>query len=193
MVQKSMRTFYALSALVVGIVLLCLFVKHYEPFVPGPAPKLQGINISSIFLRLDSNNKLTFVSSTNKNISTTISTNEIKVNVPKNTTLNDYGIYSYGTGGQCTTTTYAFSLDSTQNCWYLASNGVTLSTSIKNVDSNIASSYTKQIQPNKVPVSIANGVISIKGVNIANTGITSKTPQLTNITIPNVRIDLSLS
>ena len=193
MVKQNMRTFYALSALVVGIVVLCLFVKHYESFVPGPAPTLLGSNISSIFLRLDSNNKLTFVSSTTTNISTTLSTNEIKINVPKNTTLNDYGIYVYGTGGQCTTTSYAFSLDNTKNCWYLASNGITLSTVIKNLDSNIASSYTKQIQPNKVPVSIANGVISIKGVNIANTGITSKTPQLTNVTIPNIRIVLSLS
>ena len=193
MVQRNMRTLYALGALVVGIVVLCLFVKHYESFVPGPAPTLLGSNISSIFLRLDSNNKLTLISSTNTKISTTISTNEIKINVPKNTTLNDYGIYAYGTGGQCTTAAYAFSLDNTQNCWYLASSGITLSTIIKNLDSNIASSYTKEIQPNKVPVSITNGVISVKGVNIANTGITSRTPMLTTTSVPNIRIVLSLS
>lgn len=153
MAKARINCAIALGLLVVGIVLLCLYTYNVEPFLPAP-PMMKGTAITSIYLYLDKSGNLSFISSNNSKVKASASTNKCTITLPPNSTLQDYGIYTYQTGSNCNSAKYSFPKDSANNCWIIASAGITLSANINNTSGNISSTIHPAVQKFKTPQKI---------------------------------------
>lgn len=192
MAKARINCAIALGLLVVGIILLCLYTYNVEPFLPAP-PMMKGTAITSIYLYLDKSGNLSFISSNNSKVKASASTNKCTITLPPNSTLQDYGIYTYQTGSNCNSAKYSFPKDSANNCWIIASAGITLSANINNTSGNISSTIHPATQKFKTPQKITKNTLTVGGLSTGNLAITSKSPMFSvNGKKANVRIDLSL-
>jgi hypothetical protein len=98
MAKQSMRTYYILGALILGIVLLYLYTNNIEPFA----------STSRIYVYIPQSGPAKMVSSSNPNISLdSITANKLKLKFKTPMTLKDYTMEAYKkTTPSCTT-----------NCW----------------------------------------------------------------------------
>lgn len=86
MAKQSMRTYYVLGALLLGIVLLYLYTNNIEPFS----------STSSIYVYIPQSGSAKFISSTDPNISLdSITSNKLKLKFKKPVTLKNYSMLSY--------------------------------------------------------------------------------------------------
>ena len=175
-----MRPYYALGLLVAGIVLLYLYVQNVEPF--ANEDKVQ------IFLKVDDKNNVTYIRSDDPNIvgpNNSSPFGNIDINVNKKFEINDYNIYYYTSGSNCS--------KGEQKCWSKVSSnisdtGITFKTKSKQ---NITSKSDKNIlntcgnSKNGINCVMNNNTIKITGLTKGNLG----NPVYNNE--PNVRIDIN--
>ena len=115
MAKHSMRGFYVIGALVLGIILLYIVISNAEPFQN---------NTKSIYLYMPATGNATVVDAAG--LMVTPSTNKIVISYGSKTyTLANYDVYAYGRN--CID---QIAKDKNGNCWYkvtVPGNAVTLS------------------------------------------------------------------
>jgi hypothetical protein len=180
MAKACMRPYYALGLLVAGIVLLYLFIQNVESFA--------NENKMQIFLKVDTDNNVTYVSSNDSNISgpkTPSPYGNIDINVNNKLEINDYNIYYYTSGSNCS--------KGEQMCWRKVTSNIT-DTGVKfktNDNKSIASKSDKNIlnvcgdSKKSINCKMENNKIKITGLTKANLGNAVYNNQ------PNVRIDIN--
>lgn len=192
----------ALSALVIGIILLCLYTYNVEGFIQSPTFNNKKVILAagkqvSIYLFQDSKGMLTFKSASDPAFNK-VTGGQNKCTIAMTGTLNDYAVYGYqDTCKKCLINEKTcpehkqliYTPDTKQKCYNLAIQGITVSSGGKNFPSVLSSSIlTTMASLNKLPQKFAS--LSIDGLSVANLGTK---PTMIDSNGANVCIELSLA
>lgn len=183
--KNSMRAFFAIGALVLGIIVLCLFLRYTEPFVTAPAVT------HSVYLYLPAAGAAQLVDGAGLTITTAI--DKCNISYGKKTySLQDFNMHAFGSN--CIDK--KIPRDKNGNCWF---NVTVPGTRIKVLTNDEKS--TLAANGLLMAKQVAQPGITVTGLSRANCGnpVTDKTklPNLeTDKTKPpklaNIRMDLSL-
>jgi len=175
---KNMRTYYAIGAVVIGIVLLYVLLNVSEGFADNI--------IVSIYLYRDSSGTIEFVKSTNNSIVSVNNSKEIdKISLTfnTNTSINKCSIKSHNTT-KCPT------LKNDEACWQSVSAGIRLT---KTTPEKLSKSTTPEISLNSKTTRTFNKgeSFTIDGLSLSNLDLMLNKKYDKNI--GNIRIDFIAS
>jgi hypothetical protein len=213
MAKLRMNCAIALGLLVVGIVLLCLYTYSVEGFIQSPTFNSKKVTLAagnhvSIYLFQDSKGMLTFKSASDPAFNKKVTCSQNKCTVATTGTLNDYAIYGYQDSckkciiepvcpehKKCPpdqkicpdNKQLTYTPDTTQKCYNLVYEGVTVSSGGKNFPSVLSSGILPMASLYKLPQKVTT--LSIEGLSILNLGTK---PTILDSNGANVCIELSL-
>ena len=184
--KNSMRDFFGIGALVLGIILLCLFLRYTEPFANAPPAVTH-----SVYLYLPSSGAAQLVDGAGLTVATV--TDKCKISYGTKTySLQDFNMYAFGSN--CIDKTIP--RDKNGNCWFKVTvPGTLIKVLTYDEKTTLAANGLLTAKP------VAQPGITVTGLSRANCGnpVTDKT-KLINLETdktkpaknPNIRIDLSL-